>query len=168
MYYLDMFFICSMLGYVMETFFKLFFFKSMNNGILFGPWIPIYGFGAIIIVFITDYVFKKSGLSRLKREVKIIITVLLSVLILTFMEWSAGNLIELLWGKVFWDYSDLKYNFGHYIALEISLVWGVFILIFMYGLRPLIDKFIKKIPRFISYLVLVLFIIDCIITCFLV
>ena len=84
------------------------------------------------------------------------------------MEWSAGNLIELLWGKVFWDYSDLKYNFGHYIALEISLVWGVFILIFMYVLRPLIDKFIKKIPRFISYLVLVLFIIDCILTCFLV
>ena len=30
------------------------------------------------------------------------------------------------------------------------------------------DKFIKKIPRFISYLVLVLFIIDCILTCFLV
>ena len=163
MYYLNMFFICSMLGYVMETFLKCFFFKSMNNGILFGPWIPIYGFGAIIIVFITDYVFKKSGFSSLKRVVKIIITVLLSVSILTFMEWSAGNLIELLWGKVFWDYSDLKYNFGHYIALEISLVWGVFILIFMYVLRPLIDKFIKKIPRFITwylfYLLLIVFLL---------
>lgn len=164
MYYLNMFFICSMLGYVMETFLKCFFFKSMNNGILFGPWIPIYGFGAIIIVFITDYVFKKSGFSSLKRVVKIIITVLLSVSILTFMEWSAGNLIELLWGKVFWDYSDLKYNFGHYIALEISLVWGVFILIFMYVLRPLIDKFIKKyqdllVTWYLFYLLLIVFLL---------
>ena len=84
------------------------------------------------------------------------------------MEWIAGNLIEILFGKVFWDYSQLKFNVGHYIALEISLVWMIFILIFMYILRPLIDKFIKKIPNWLSILVLILFLIDCIVTCFLI
>lgn len=165
MYYLNMFFICSVLGYIIETSLKLLFFKSMNNGILFGPWVPIYGFGAVIIVLITDLFFKKR---KVKRTIKIFFTVVTSVVILTFMEWISGNLIEMLFGKVFWDYSQLKFNVGHYIALEISLVWMIFILIFMYILRPLIDKFIKKIPNWLSILVLILFLIDCIVTCFLI
>lgn len=165
MYYLDMFFICSFLGYIIETFLKTFVFHGMNNGILFGPWIPIYGLGAVIIVFITDYIFKET---KYKRWTKIFLTAIISVVVLTVMEWVAGNLIEVLTGKIFWDYSRLKFNFGHYIALEISLVWLIFIFIFMYVIRPLIDKFIKKIPTWLTMLALILFIIDIIVTCFLI
>ncbi len=149
----------------METLLKIFVSHGMNNGILFGPWIPIYGLGAVIIVFITDYIFKET---KYKRWIKIVLTVILCVIVLTFMEWVAGNLIEVLTGKIFWDYSRLKFNFGHYIALEISLVWLIFIFIFMYVIRPLIDKLIKKIPNWLGVLVLILFIIDIIITCFLI
>lgn len=165
MYYLNTFFICSIFGYIMETSLKMLFFHSMNNGILLGPWIPIYGFGAVVIVGVTDLIFKKSNFKRL---VKVILTSLVSVIILTIMEWLAGNLIQIFTGEIFWDYSNLKFNFGHYIALEISLVWFVFIFIFMYIIRPfVIDKLVKKIPSSLSVLVLFLFFVDLIFTVFL-
>ena len=80
------------------------------------------------------------------------------------LEFIGGNLIHLLTGKVFWDYSKLKFNIGHYIALEISLVWGIMSLVLIYLIKPIIDKILKKIPSIITYLVLFIFIIDLIIS----
>ena len=43
-YYFNLFLINSFLGFLFETSLKTFFFPDMHNGILFGPWIPVYGF----------------------------------------------------------------------------------------------------------------------------
>ena len=145
----------------METTIKLLFSPSMNNGILYGPWVPIYGFGCCLIIVIMRFVFNRI---KVNRFFKICLVFLLSMIILTLIEFIGGNLIELLTGKVFWDYKDLKYNYGHYIALEISLIWGVMSLVIIYLIKPLIDKFIRKIPSILTYLVLMLFLIDCVIT----
>ena len=161
-YYINMFFICSFFGYVMETILKTFFFKGMNNGILFGPLIPVYGLGAVLIIFIMRFVFNRLNISR---WIKVILLFVCSMIILTVLELVGGMLIEEFTGKIFWDYSFLKFNIGHYIALEISLVWGVFSLVFVYILKPLVDKIIKKIPRWVTILVLVLFFVDVIISC---
>ena len=58
----------------------------------------------------------------------------------------------------------MKFNFGHYISLEISLIWGVMSLVIIYVVKPVLDKLIKKIPSIVTYLVLGIFIIDFIIT----
>lgn len=145
----------------METTMKIIFFPSMNNGILYGPWIPIYGFGSCLIIVIMRFVFNRI---KVNRFFKIIIVFLLSMITLTTIEFIGGNIIELLTEKVFWDYKSLKYNIGHYISLEISLIWGIMSLVVIYLIKPLIDKFIKKIPSILTYLVLIVFIIDCIIT----
>lgn len=147
----------------METTMKIIFFPSMNNGILYGPWIPIYGFGSCLIIVIMRFVFNRI---KVNRFLKIIIVFLLSMITLTTIEFIGGNIIELLTEKVFWDYKNLKYNIGHYISLEISLIWGIMSLVVIYLIKPLIDKFIKKIPSILTYLVLIVFIIDCVITTF--
>lgn len=54
-YYFNMFFINSFLGFLLETSLKYFVFHGVNNGILFGPWIPVYGFGAVIITFFGQF-----------------------------------------------------------------------------------------------------------------
>lgn len=164
-YYLNIFLVCSVLGYVIETLLKTFVFHGMNNGILFGPWIPVYGFGAVIIILIERLIFNRL---KAPRIVKIILMFISVTLLLTLLEFLGGILIEFLFDKVFWDYSNLKFNFGHYIALEISLLWGVFSLIFIYVIKPIEDKFIKKIPKWVSILVFSIFIIDVILTCLLV
>ena len=120
LYYINSFLIYSIIGFLLETTLKTFFIKGMNNGILYGPWIPVYGIG--------------------------------------------GILIEKIFGKVFWDYSDMKFSMGHYISLEMALVWGVMSLVVTYVIKPFIDKIIKKIPSIITYLVFITFIMDVVFT----
>ena len=160
MYYINLYFIGSLLGYIIETLLKCLFFHSMNNGILYGPWIPIYGFGIIITVLITNKIFNanKSNLN------KVILSFILLVIIITTLEEVGGILIELIINKVFWKYDRMPLNIGHYISIEISLLWGLLSLLFVYYLKPFIDIFINKIPRVVTLSILLLHIIDIIFT----
>lgn len=160
-YYINVFLIYSILGYLLETTLKTFFIPNMNNGFLYGPWIPVYGFGCCLIIVVMRFVFNRIKVSR---WLKIVLVFLISACVLTLLEFIGGNLIELLTGKIFWSYSDMKFNFGHYISLEISLIWGIMSLIIIYVIKPILDKLIKKIPSIITYLVLGIFIIDFVIT----
>ena len=160
-YYLNTFFVYSILGYLLESLLKILFFPNMNNGFLFGPWIPIYGIGTCLIIFIMRLIFNRF---KVKRYQKVILLFSISMLSLTILELIGGYLIQFITGKIFWDYSNLKFNIGHYIALEISIVWGICSLLITYILKPLLDKIIKKIPSIITYLALSLFVIDLILT----
>lgn len=162
-YYINIFLVYSIIGFIIETTLKTFFFKHMNNGILYGPWIPVYGLGSVLIIIIMRLVFNRF---KVPRWLKIVLVFLISTIVLSLIELLGGILIEKIFNKVFWDYSDLKFNIGHYIALEISLIWGVMSLVVIYIIKPLVDKIIKKIPSVITYLVLVIFIIDAVITFF--
>ena len=160
-YYIDVFIIYSIIGFIIETILKLTLFPSINNGFLYGPWIPVYGFGCCLIIVIMRFVFNKI---KLARFLKIILLFLISAIILTLLEYIGGNLIELFTDKVFWDYSNMKYNLGHYVALEISLLWGMMSVVFVYIIKPFTDKLIKKIPGSLTYLVLSIVLFDFLIT----
>jgi uncharacterized membrane protein len=89
--YLNNFIIYSIFGYIIETLLKILFFPSMNNGFLYGPWIPIYGLGVCIIIFIMRLVFNRI---KVKRFMKILLVFIISALILTLLELIGGHLIE--------------------------------------------------------------------------
>ncbi len=156
-YYLNLFLISSCFGYLLETCLKTFIFHSMNNGILFGPWIPVYGFGVVIISLVGHFIFQDKKISSWK---KITFVFLICFFLLTFLEWLGGILIEKLFHKIFWDYSKLKFNIGHYIALEMSLLWSVFSIVFLFLIKPVEDLIIKKIPRWLTSFVFFLFLLD--------
>ena len=118
---------------------------------------PIYGFGVVIMIFLTRLIFNNL---KVKKWLKIVLLFLSTTILLTGLEFLGGILCEFLFHKSFWDYTDLKFNFGKYIALEVSLGWGVACLIFLYIVKPLTDKFIEKIPKFTSIILLILIIID--------
>lgn len=161
MYYLNLFLFGSIIGFFMETSMKTLVFHTMNNGILFGPWIPIYGIGTCIIVLISKIIFSKF---KLNSFLKIILFYFINVIVITIVEFVGGVGIEILFNKVFWDYSSMKFNLGHYICLEVSLLWGILSLIFIYFIKPIEDLIIKKIPSWLTILVLCLFISDYILT----
>ena len=156
-YYLNIFFINSFLGFLLETGLKTFLFHGMNNGILFGPWIPVYGLGAVIITFVSHKIFRKLSISKLWKTVLLFITVFF---LLSLLEWLGGILIEKLFHKVFWDYSDQKFHLGPYISLGMSLIWSFASLLFVYVILPLENKIIKKIPKGLSISLFVLISID--------
>ncbi len=156
MYYLNYFFILSIIGHIIETFI----YYNGESGILFGPWTPIYGIGTIIILFIYNYLNKNTK----NKYLRVFLVFILSSILLTIIEAIGGYLIEFIFNIVFWNYSYLLFHIGKYIALEMSLVWGLGSLIIIYIIKPLIDKIISKIPKYLTYLFVILMIIDLIFT----
>ena len=156
MYYLNYFFLYSIIGHIIETT------LGYNSGILYGYWTPVYGIGVVIILFLYNKL-KEKNLSDLKIGFLLFI---LSFLFLTIIEWIGGILIEKIFDKVFWNYSKLPLNIGKYIAIEISLIWGVGSLVITFILKKYTDIVVEKIPKFITLIFSILFVIDLICTIF--
>lgn len=156
-----MYFIGCILGYILETTMKTFFNPGMNNGILYGPWIPVYGFGITLSSFVTNKIFKSR---KFNNPSKIIISFLILFTTITIVEELGGLLIEAVFNKTFWSYKSKKFNIGPYISLEMSLLWSFLSLLFVWELKPLLDIYIKKIPRILTIILLAIHLIDIIIT----
>lgn len=156
MYYLNMFFIFSILGHFIENFF----YHSKDSGILFGYWTPIYGIGVITIIVIGNILAKK----KLKTFTYIISLFFTSAFILSLMEFIGGYIIELVFHKVFWDYSNMPLNIGYYTSIPMGLIWGISSILFLYVIKPPTELIIKKIPRYMTYILSILFLMDIIFT----
>ena len=160
MYYLNIFFIYSFLGFIFENILNVILNSNFNSGILYGPWTFIYGFAIFAIMLINKFLKRKK---RPKWQ-EVILFYLFATIIMTLIEYTGGKLIEILMHRVYWDYTNLKFNFGHYIALEISLLWGLFASLVNYFIAPFVNKIAKKIPKLLTFLFLILFIIDIVMT----
>ena len=157
MYLLNCFFIYSILGFIVEGMFTLIISGHFSSGILYGPWTPIYGFGAILTIIISRKIFKKMHQNKF---IETLITFIILMIILTIIEWLGGILIENLFHETLWNYKDYKYNIGKYISLEMSLIWGIISVFVIYFIKPIVDKLENKTPKFITIILIVLFIID--------
>ena len=161
MYFFNCFWLYSIFGYFIETLCYNIFKWSGESGIMYGPWTPLYGFGAIIVIITTNYVFKKFKGNKI---FKIFFIFLFNFIFLSFIELTGGLLIEKLFNKTWWDYSNHKYHLGKYVCLDMSLLWGLSSLILIYIIKPIFDIMIKKIPKKFGIAILLIIIIDFIIT----
>ena len=161
MYYINTFIIYSLLGHFLEITAQSFYLKNPNSGILFGPWTPAYGIGCIIILLTYKTIFKKMKTNKI---LEILVAFIVVSILLSLIEFLGGILIEKIFGIVFWNYSNQKFNIGKYISLEMTLLWGIASLLFYYIINPIIYKLIIKIPKFVTYLLFILFLTDLICT----
>ncbi len=157
MYYLNCFFLYSIVGFLFEHLVYFFMGHQGDSGILYGPWTPVYGIGIIIIILTSDFIFKNLHSSKLLQTLIIFVAV---IVLLTTIELIGGLLIEKIFKITFWDYSNLRFHIGKYISLEISFAWGFLSFLIIYVIKPLFDKFILKIPNWLTYLLFALFLTD--------
>lgn len=160
-YYINIFFIYSILGFLFESILMMvsgnhFF----NSGVLYGPWAFIYGI-AIFILMLLDKFLKER---KLPKWGELVLFYIGATILMTLIEFIGGNLIEKIFHLVYWDYTNMAHNFGNYICLEISLFWGLFATLVNYLLTPLTKKLAKKIPWYVTILLIILFIADIIAT----
>ena len=151
-YYLNYFFLFSIIGHFIESFF----YESGNSGILLGWWTPIYGIGIIIILII----FKMLNKINSKNYIKVILLFFICSILLSSIEALCGYLIKLIFKKELWDYSNHMFNIGKYTSLEMATVWGISSILFAYILKPLTDKIVMLIPKCLTFILTILFIID--------
>jgi len=156
MYYINVFFIFSILGHTIENFV----YKHVDSGIFSGYWTPIYGVGVILIILIHNILKKR----KINKYLYPFVLFIINALILSTLECLGGITIEKLFGRIFWDYSSQQFNIGKYTSLRMFLIWGSTSILVVYILKPLIDKVTKKIPKFITHILVFLFIFDIIFT----
>jgi len=110
-----------------------------NRGFLFGPWLPIYGFGGILLYVLLGRLVRRPGkaLSRAGTAVLIFICICLTA---TAVELAASYILDAL-GIGFltlWDYFSENPNFEGRISLISSLRFGVIGTAALYLSIPLI------------------------------
>ena len=125
----------SFLGWIMESTFRSICEKKLiNTGFLKGPFCPIYGTGAIIMILF----LKKFSNS-------LILLFFVSIIVFTIWEYIVGILLEKIFHTKYWDYSDNKFNFQGRICLMNSIFWGILGVVFIKYIHPFIENVVQKI-----------------------
>lgn len=156
----------SFIGWLYEVLLGIFVFDLgfVNRGFLFGPYCPVYGFGALLIIFLLER-FKTNSTHIINVCFSILFLFICVVLITTIVELITSYLMEFFIGEWLWDYHNYKFNFEGRIALSTSIRFGIGGVIFLY-MQPVLEKLINKLSSkylsIIFYILFSLFLIDCI------
>ena len=134
------FFAYSVLGWCYEVFLEVvvYHWGFSNRGFLFGPYCPVYGFGALLLVLTLSWLKKKKlMLGRLNCIPLVIFPTIM--LLTTILELGTSYLLESVNGNWLWDYSSYPLNFQGRIALNPSLRFGLGGMLFLYILQPIFE-----------------------------
>ena len=113
--------------------------RWVNRGFLHGPLLPIYGFGAVIILWATLPV---------RQSLPLIF--LLGMLAATALEYVTGAAMEALFKVRYWDYSGKPFNLNGHICLTCSLAWGAFSVLLVKVLHPPFEDLVLRLPAFLA------------------
>lgn len=111
-----------------------------NRGFLFGPYCPVYGFGALLLFSC----LRPLGGARRKALLPLAVFAL-AMLLATAVELLTSYLLEAFTGGWLWDYRAYAVQFDGRIALSPSLRFGLGGLLFCYGIQPLLQRAAAKI-----------------------
>lgn len=165
--YFIYFMLYAIFGWCYEVFLEVIVYRwgFSNRGVLFGPYCPVYGFGALAFIFAVYPLMKDKELK--KKLLMIPIVFLLTMLIATAIELVTSYICEFTMGSWPWQtYRDYKYNFQGRVALSPSIRFGIGGVLFLYLLQPIFEKFCDKIGgkrvTILSSVLCVIVIVDCI------
>ena len=117
----------------------------VNRGFLYGPYLPIYGFGVLTLYFMLRNLMKKKIKIAGKINITPIITFIAILIIASSIEYFASWIMELLFHKRWWDYSYDLLNLNGRISLRNSSILAAGAMVLLYGIHPLLNKYYKKI-----------------------
>lgn len=127
-----------------------------NRGILYGPWLPIYGVGALAIY----------AMKPVKKQP--VLLFLLCAAVSGIVEYIIGYAGLHFFGLRLWDYRGLLLNLDGIICLRSVLSFALMGLVFHYWLEPAAERMVKKMnPRTlhsVCLLLLLLFLADCVLS----
>ncbi|HHW45829.1 MAG TPA: putative ABC transporter permease [Clostridiales bacterium] len=153
-----LFMLYSFIGWIYETILcSVLKGEFVNRGFLHGPYCPIYGFGAILIILLlTHYV--QNALSLF----------VLSSVLATAFEYASSYILEKLFNQRWWDYSNMRFNINGRVCLEGALIFGALSVLLVYYIHPLSMRLLEKASplalKVIAVMLFVVFATDVIVT----
>lgn len=136
------FFIGSFIGVVVEVIFCLIVdhrYES-RSGVIYGPFNPVYGFGAVVITLALYWL-------RNKRDIWVF---LCGGIIGAAFEYVCSWYQETFLGTVSWDYSGSFLNIGGRTNLMYALFWGLLSIAWLKFIYPFMSRMIEKIPNWLG------------------
>jgi uncharacterized membrane protein/HD superfamily phosphodiesterase len=130
-----LFAIYSFMGWMIEVVYRSVTQRQfINAGFVYGPFVPLYGFGAAFIIFVDSLIHSWP------LPVKLIAF----GIILTLIEYFTGLIFEKVFQLKLWDYSEDKFNFQGRVCLLFSILWAVMATIFITFIHPAVLHYIQS------------------------
>ncbi len=119
-HWITFFYIYCFFGWIFEsTYVSLKSRRFVNRGFLRLPMLPLYGTGAVMMLWFS-----------LPVKDNIFLVYLAGIVAATILEYITGYVMERLFKMKYWDYSNQPFNLHGYICLSSSIAWG-FLTIFL-------------------------------------
>lgn len=155
-----LFFMGAFIGDIVETIFcrvTMGVWMSRSS-VVWGPFSIVWGLG---IALATAMLYRYKD----RSESFLFIT---GTLLGGAFEYLCSVFTEVVFGKVFWDYSHMKYNLGGRINLLYCFFWGIAAVVWFRLLYPKLSDFIEKIPvkagKAVTWLLVAFMAVDAVIT----
>ena len=130
--WLSLFYLYCIFGWCFEsTYVSLKQHCFVNRGFLKGPWLPLYGSGAILVLWMT-LPFQNS-------PVEVYVVGLVGA---TVLEYFTGETMVRLFKVRYWDYSNQHFQYKGHICLSSSIAWGFLSIAMVYGIQPQVERFV--------------------------
>lgn len=130
------FYIYCFLGWCFESAYVSFRQKKLvNRGFMHGPLLPLYGSGAVIVLF-----------AALPFRGTPVLVYFVGMAAATILEYCVGVTMESLFKVRYWDYSNQKFNIQGHVCLSSSIIWGFFSLGMVYGMHKPFERFVLSLP----------------------
>ncbi len=128
------FYFYCFLGWVWETcYVSVLKARWVNRGFMRGPFLPIYGSGAIVVLIFT-----------LPFRTNAWLVFVVGMTSATLLEYFTGAAMEKMFHVRYWDYSRQRLNLNGYICVTSSLAWGCFsVILTLYGHTP-VERFVMN------------------------
>lgn len=125
----------------------------VNRGFLRGPWLPLYGSGAILVLWLT-----------LPFQQTPALVYIVGALGATVLEYCTGEAMVRLFRVRYWDYSDQRFQYKGHICLSSSIAWGFLSLLMVYVVHKQVESFIfwmnEEVVSVMTFLITVLIVYD--------
>lgn len=137
-----LFMIGAFLGDLVETVFCRFSlgYWMSRSSVVWGPFSIVWG---LAIAIATALMYKDKD--KPDRHIFLVGTLLGGV-----YEYACSVFTEIVFGKIFWDYSGIPFNLGGRINLLFCLFWGIAAVVWIKILYPRLSGLIEKIPRMVG------------------
>ncbi len=128
------FYFYCFLGWVWETcYVSVLKARWVNRGFMRGPFLPIYGSGAIVVLIFT-----------LPFRTNAWLVFVVGMTSATLLEYFTGAAMEKMFHVRYWDYSRQRLNLNGHICVTSSLAWGCFsVILTLYGHTP-VERFVTN------------------------
>lgn len=109
--------------------------KFVNRGFMRGPFLPLYGSGAIMMLVVS-----------MPFSNNLWLTYIAGCIGATVLEYITGIIMEALFKVRYWDYSNQKFNFQGQICLSSTLAWGGLTILMTRVVHKPIEGFVLAVP----------------------